>query len=200
LNVHYHLVVPDGVFVADDAGELSLQELRGPSDDELLAILDRVADRIGERLADEACHRDDAADDLAADTPPDLWSQLQAEAATTWRTPPRPSSISRGTGRPAWSGFSLHAAVAIAATDRAALERLCRYGARPAFAQARLAWTDDGRVSYRLKRPWHDGRAALVLEPAAMLRRLCGIIPPPRRHLVQRMCSSGIVIDSVTEA
>lgn len=187
LNVHYHLVVPDGVFVADDAGELSLQELRGPTDDELLAILDRVADRIGERLADEAGRRGDAADDDDADMPPDLWSQLMAESLTTWRSPPRPSSISRGTepGR-AWSaGFSLHAAVTIADTDRAGLERLCRYGARPAFAQDRLAWTDDGRISYRLKRPWPDGRSALVLEPEAMLRRLCGIIPPPRRHLVR---------------
>ena len=41
-------------------------------------------------------------------------------------------------------GFSLHTAVVIADTDRAGLERSCRYGARPAFAQDRLAWTDDG--------------------------------------------------------
>ena len=73
----------------------------------------------------------------------------------------------------------------IADTDRAALERLCRYGARPAFAQDRLAWTDDGQIAYRLKRPWHDSRSALVLEPIAFLPRLCGIIPPPRRHLVK---------------
>jgi hypothetical protein len=57
--------------------------------------------------------------------------------------------------------------------------------ARPAFAQERLAWTDDGRISYRLKRPWPDGRTELVLPPVAFLRRLCGIIPPPRRHLVR---------------
>jgi Putative transposase len=61
---------------------------------------------------------------------------------------------------------------------------LCRYGARPAFAQERLAWTDDGRIACRLKRPWPDGRTELVLPPVAFLRRLCGIIPPPRRHLV----------------
>jgi hypothetical protein len=85
----------------------------------------------------------------------------------------------------AWSeGFSLHAGVVIAEHDRDALERLCRYGARPAFAQERLAWTADGRVAYKLKRPWPDGRTELVLEPVAFLRRLCGIIPPPRRHLV----------------
>jgi len=186
LNVHYHLVVPDGVFVADeDTGELSLVRLRGPTEDDLLAILDRVADRIAERLTDEATDRHDA--DEHVDSPPDLWSQLQTEAATTWRSPPRRSSIARGTepGR-AWSdGFSLHAAVSIADTDRAGLERLCRYGARPAFAQDRLAWTDDGRICYRRKRRWHDGRAEMALEPQAMLRRLCGIIPPPRRHLVR---------------
>jgi hypothetical protein len=87
----------------------------------------------------------------------------------------------------AWcAGFSLHAGVVIAAHDRAALERLCRYGARPAFAHDRLAWTADGRVSYQLKRPWPDGRTHLVLEPVTFLRRLVGIIPPPRRHLVRQ--------------
>src|SRR5262245_66658707 len=84
----------------------------------------------------------------------------------------------------AHEGFSLHAGVVIAEHDRDALERLCRYGARPAFAQERLSWTDDGRIAYKLKRPWPDGRTALVMPPVAFLRRLCGIIPPPRRHLV----------------
>jgi len=80
---------------------------------------------------------------------------------------------------------SLHAGVVVPDYDRAGLERLCRYGARPAFAHDRLAWTADGRISYRLKRPWPDGRTHLVLEPVAFLRRLVGIIPPPRRHLVR---------------
>jgi hypothetical protein len=39
----------------------------------------------------------------------------------------------------AWfDGFSLHAGVVIAEHDREALARLCRYGARPAFAA--IAW------------------------------------------------------------
>jgi hypothetical protein len=37
----------------------------------------------------------------------------------------------------------------------------------------------------QLKRPWPDGRTHLVLESVAFLRRLVGIIPPPRRHLVR---------------
>jgi hypothetical protein len=43
----------------------------------------------------------------------------------------------------------------------------------------------QAQIAYRLKRPWPDGRTELVLSPVAFLRRLCGIIPPPRRHLVR---------------
>jgi len=62
---------------------------------------------------------------------------------------------------------------------------LCRYGGRPAFAGERLALTAGGQVSYRLKKPWPDGRTHLELSPVAFLRRLAGILPPPRRHLVR---------------
>ena len=46
----------------------------------------------------------------------------------------------------------MHAGVVVPDHDREALERLCRYGARPAFAHERLARTPDGRISYQLKR------------------------------------------------
>jgi hypothetical protein len=61
----------------------------------------------------------------------------------------------------AWcEGFSLRAGVVIAEHDRDALERLC--SARPAFAQERLSWTNDGRVAYKLNRPWPDGRISFA--------------------------------------
>jgi Putative transposase len=184
LNVHFHLTVPDGVFA--DAGDgLSFVLLPAPTGADLLALLDRVIRRVARRLAHEAGESDDACD---ADQPPDLFAQVQAEAATTWRSPATATShVVRGSDRlRAWcNGFSLHAGVVIPDYDRDALERLCRYGARPAFAHDRLTWTADGRISYQLKRPWPDGRTHLVLEPVAFLRRLVGIIPPPRRHLVR---------------
>jgi hypothetical protein len=129
----------------------------------------------------------EAREEDGADAAPDVLAQVQAEAAATWRSPADGNPTVRGVERlRAWhEGFSLHAGVVIAEHDRDALERLCRYGARPAFAQERLTWTDDGRIAYRLKRPWPDGRTELVMSPVAFLRRLCGIIPPPRRHLVR---------------
>jgi hypothetical protein len=180
LNVHFHLVVPDGVFV-DDGDGLAFAMLPVPTSADVLAILDRIVRRVARRLAEEAKEDDDEA------TAPDVLAQVQTEAAATWRAPADGRATVRGAERlHAWhEGFSLHASVVIADHDRDALERLCRYGARPAFAQERLAWTSDGRIAYRLKRPWPDGRTELVLEPVAFLRRLCGIIPPPRRHLVR---------------
>jgi hypothetical protein len=51
------------------------------------------------------------------------------------------------------AGFSLHAGQAVAADDREALERLCRYGLRAPFSQERLSRREDGRVVYELRRP-----------------------------------------------
>ena len=49
------------------------------------------------------------------------------------------------------SGFSLDAAVCVAANDRAGLQRLLRDCARPPFALERLELLDAERVVYRLR-------------------------------------------------
>ena len=68
----------------------------------------------------------------------------------------------------AWenSGFSLDAAVRVGAHDRAGLERLLRYCARPPFALERLELLDDERVVYRLPKPQRDGTTALIAHAA----------------------------------
>jgi len=67
-------------------------------------------------------------------------------------------------------GFSIDASVHIAAHDRAGLERLLRYCARPPFALERMEATGDGatrggRIVYRLPRPAPGGATALSLTP-----------------------------------
>jgi len=91
----------------------------------------------------------------------------------------------RGTG-----GFSVDGSVRITAHDRAGLERLLRYCARPPFALHRLRHatperplsSPDARLVYTLPRPTHDGRVALRLAPLELLQRLARLIPPPRLH------------------
>ena len=81
-------------------------------------------------------------------------------------------------------GFSLHANTRVHENDRQGLEQLCRYGARGPLALERLAWREDGRLSYRLKRPAPDGSTHLVLTPLELLRLLAALVPPPRANLV----------------
>ena len=82
-------------------------------------------------------------------------------------------------------GFSLHAGVAIGASDRAGLERACRYMGRPPLACERLERLSDGRILYRFRHRWRDGTSALVLEPREFMARLAAQVPPPRAHQVR---------------
>jgi hypothetical protein len=99
-------------------------------------------------------------------------------------------ALSRGPRQAHVDGFDLHAYVWVAATDRAGLERLCRYVLRPPFAQAQLRLGPDGRVALELKRAWRDGTRELVFEPPGFLERLAAMMPRPETNL---LISHGVV-------
>ena len=82
-------------------------------------------------------------------------------------------------------GFNLHAGVSVSARNRTKLERLIRYMARPALSNERLEKLHDGRISLRLKRPWHDGTSHLIFTPLEFMERLVSLIPPPRLHMIR---------------
>jgi hypothetical protein len=86
-----------------------------------------------------------------------------------------------------FQGYSIHAARTVAADDRAALERLCRYGLRAPFSHRRVSIAPDGNVVYRLRHPWPtpQGVTQLVLHPLEFLRRLAALIPAPYTNLVR---------------
>lgn len=91
----------------------------------------------------------------------------------------------RGSG-----GFSIDTSVRIEGEDRAGIERLLRYGARPPFALERLhapagiasLSSTGARLVYRLAKPAPDGCTELRLTPLELLERLVRLIPPPRLH------------------
>jgi len=103
-------------------------------------------------------------------------------------------------GNPA--DLSLHAGVATQAHQRSKLERICRYVARPAVSEKRLALTRDGRVRYALKTPYQDGTTHVIFEPldimyrmygmpqaqgcaGAAIARLAALVPKPRVNLTR---------------
>ncbi len=82
-------------------------------------------------------------------------------------------------------GLSLHAATGVETTDRAQLERLCRYVMRPPLAAGRLQILDDEQVAFSLKSVWSDGTYQIVLAPEELLEKLAALVPPPRLNLVR---------------
>ena len=179
LNVHFHSVLPDGVFTLDEDGQARFVPLPPPDDAEVWAICARIAKRLLARF-EAADGEEDADDEQTVLLPAESLSLLPSLAA--------------GEEMPAHQakrktalvdGFSLHADAEVRADDRAALERLLRYGARPPFSHRRLTWTPSGKVAYQLRRPWYTGQTHVVLPPVAFLRRLSLLIPPPRQHQVR---------------
>ncbi|MEO8755227.1 MAG: transposase, partial [Casimicrobiaceae bacterium] len=79
-------------------------------------------------------------------------------------------------------GFSVNAAVRIAAHDRDGLKRLLRYCARPAFALERLREIDPEHLVYASVKPGPKGSVSLLLTPMQLRDRLAALVPPPRRH------------------
>ena len=79
-------------------------------------------------------------------------------------------------------GFSLDASVCIQDADRAGLERLLRYCARPPFALAHLHQLDAEHLIYHNPKPRSDSPRDLVLTPLELINKIAALIPPPRTH------------------
>jgi hypothetical protein len=183
LTPHLHTLVPDGVFVHDDTDPEARPRfvpLAPPTDAEVTALLGRVAARIEAMLVAAGCLEDDHEPPEPARVLGDVLGLpvRGARAAPSMALPEPPLSARH-------DGFSLHAGITVHANDRLGLERLCRYGLRPPLALERLAFTQDGRVRYRMKRTFSDGTRELVLLPTELLRRLAALVPPPKTHLVR---------------
>jgi hypothetical protein len=191
LHPHAHSLVPDGLFVPGAESRLTFVPLPEPTTEQIEELTLKIARRLTgvvERLCDEASETDALLEKTAA--------SLQQALAAAVKAPVPPSHLSLSGQAPPppakplcarVAGFSLHAAQAVSAGDREALERLCRYGLRPPFAQDRLSLRPDGRVAYRLRRPWPHplGTTWLLLDPLDFLRRLAALIPAPYTHMIR---------------
>ena len=199
LNVHFHTLALDGVYVRDEEGELQFRELGEPTPEEVAQVavwthasLVRVLKRYGRSLEGVS-----DVDSFATDQPV-LASCYGASAADVQLLGPaagrlaaklvRPLRLVQGTGATALAevgGVNIHAAVAVDGRDRQRLERLCRYIARPPLSLERLEAHPDGRVRIRFKSAWKDGTHSVLLDPLDFISRLCALIPPPRFHMLR---------------
>lgn len=193
LHPHVHAQIPDGLWVPGSAHTMTFAELPPPTDEDVASLTHKIARRLTKNarryLADRQDEWYDPDDEQAARD-----YCLQAAVRPPVRPPPPlpfggplPSGPEPKSLCAQVNGFSLHAATHVAAEDRDALERLCKYGLRAPFAQDRLSLLPDGRVRYELRRPWPTPRGAteLVFEPLQLMRRLASLIPRPYVNLVR---------------
>ena len=178
LNVHYHALVPDGVFAKDDAGVPRFIQLGPPTDEEVASLAGKIVRRVAKILARHLEEQPDI--DMS-----DALARVQAVSIQTnlsGRTRPQEQARQRSAFI---AGFSLHANVAIHQNDRDGVERLCRYGLRPPISLERLSWTADGKIRNEYQRPAPNGARALECQPVEFLAKLAALIPPPRKHLTR---------------
>ncbi|MGK0302973.1 MAG: hypothetical protein ACI89X_003860 [Planctomycetota bacterium] len=158
LNVHLHVLWLDGVYSHEPGrGGVEWCQHEQVTDADVAQLVRRVRDRVRRKLRKMGKWLEDN-DALAGDAmcdPSDAEQLLlelgegavQGVAVTAKRRGQRDVRIGKGTRNEPnvlgalcadLEGFSLHAAVRVAAGNRRQFEHLCRYAGRPAIAESRL--------------------------------------------------------------
>ncbi len=205
LNVHYHVVVPDGVFVRErereGAATVRFLQLPLPNRADLDVIALSVEQRVLRWLKRRGLLRASATDEPGADHGEQgsaltdcLRSSLgvgelvflPGHLPAVGSSEPTVTSAGPRAGRRAASrrGFDIHAAVSVSASDREGRERLLRYCARAPLSLERLSELPGGRIAYAIKNP-RGKQTHRMMTPIQFLARLCALIPPPRHPLIR---------------
>jgi hypothetical protein len=201
LNVHFHSIFLDGVYAdPDNTGTPEFFPLPAPDDAEIARVVAASAKGIVRLLERRGLLSDvgDSAEDPLRDEQPLLAAcaaaSLQYRIATGEREgkpvmrlgdriEAEDVEFTPGKCCASVQGFSLHGGVAVGAHDRARLERLCRYIARPPIATQRLSELPDGRIAYELRHPWRDGTTHVVFTGVELLEKLAVLTPWPRGNM-----------------
>ncbi len=163
LNIHFHMLFLDGVYVERRDGSLRFRGVKAPRGAELAQLTQTLVLRIGRYLERQGLLERDAensylaGDGIEAGPMEQLLGssityriaigpQQGRKVFTLQTLPACDEPFDAGVGKVA--GFSLHAGVAARADERNKLERLCRYISRPAIAEKRLSLTPNGNVRY----------------------------------------------------
>jgi hypothetical protein len=200
LNVHFHMLFLDGVYVERPNGTLRIRWVKAPTSAELAQLTETLARRIGRDLERQGLLGRDAqnahltgeglqSEPIDALRGASIIDRIalgphQGRKVFTLQTLPAcQEPLDQGLGKVA--GFSLHAGVTARADERKKLERLCRTISRPAIAEERLSRTPNGHIRDQLKTPYRDGTTHVIFEPLDFIARLAALVPKPRVNLTR---------------
>lgn len=201
LNLHLHSVFMDGVFVqVEPTDQPVFRALPGPEKGDILALAWDICLRTKQLLEKAGKYFDaDPDEDALAQDSPLLAACCAASMQNTVAIGPRagqgvlrigdyvePAAREQvETEQTLGHGYNLHAGYRVSAHDRKGRERILRYILRPPIATQRLSRTPDGRVLYRLNKPWANGTKSFLFEPLDFLAKLLPLVPPPRVNQIR---------------
>jgi hypothetical protein len=209
LNVHYHLLFLEGVYLdrTDQGLTPRFVPSEPPTDTDIAAVVQKISRRVIRLLRRLGYLETDRESPVATgydplrDTAPELArtmaASVQQRLAYGERAGQHVRRIGSGFGSEAEAprltgphcasvnGFSLHAHTAIPAHRRDQLEQLIRYTARGAVSLERLQEDTNGDLVYTFTHPWADGTTGIRLAPVELLEKLAALVPLPHVHLVR---------------
>src|SRR3989442_4405609 len=209
LNVHYHVVFLEGVYLDRTDQGRTPRFLTGepPTDTDIADVMQKISRRVIRKLrqlgyleagldAAVATGYDPLVDD-APELAHTMAASVQQRIAFGERAGQKVRRIGAGFGSEGEAptltgprcasvhGFSLHANTQVPAHRRDQLERLIRYTARGAVSLERLTQDANGDLVYAFTHPWSDGTTGIRLSPLELLEKLAALVPLPHVHLVR---------------
>jgi hypothetical protein len=202
LNVHFHMLFLDGVYVdADKKNNQRFVPVTTHQTKDIVNLTHKISLRIARYLERSGFIKSDAESSYLVDGAlNDSDHSEQQSYSISYRI-----SIGPHKGKKVFSlqtlppivddtqnkflgkvaGFSLHAGVSAKAYQRDKLERLCRYISRPPVSAARLSLTNLGNIRYELKTPYRNGTTHVIFEPLDFISKLAALVPSPRTNLTR---------------
>ena len=203
LNLHYHLLVLDGLYTTTDDNEPIFNRIPGIHNDELARVVRGVSRRVIKYLRKMGRLSEDGEEVFIGDASDEGHEALlhlkRASISSRIALGPRAGLRVRRIGSSfgyeeeipktqsygcvSMNGFSVHAATSIKAHERDRLEKLLRYLGRGPVSHERISLSDDGNILYALKSSY-DGATHVMFSPMELIEKLASIIPPPYKHQV----------------
>jgi len=188
LNVHFHTLVLDGVYVKDDNGEgVRFLRLPRPSEDDVYEVAMRTAKKVQAKLEQRGRTSDSESNGEGdGEIEPALAVCYDVAAQAPKKVIGDGHRMGKGEIAVVVDGFNVYAGDAIDGRDRKRVERMCRYLARPPIATERLTETGAGyELRYELKKAWRDGTRFVRLDPYELIARICAMVPPPWFNMIR---------------
>jgi hypothetical protein len=195
LNVHFHTLMTDGVYILQKDHTYLFQRLPQPTHEDLQTLVNKIKIKIERKIqkqnlaqVDQLPFEEESLGDIAqlSISQRAAFGERKGQKLKPYGITPNeaaPENLDPTTANN--SGYSLNARVWIAYNKRKKLEQVIRYMARGPIAQDRMTEAYNNQILYKLKTPWKNGITHFSYSGLDFIARLVALIPPPKMNMIR---------------